>query len=119
MTWVILGDFNKIMTGAKKIGCRTCGESHMQEFHDALAYYDLHELDFIDPMFTWWDCVTKLRLICSVILGFPISLPVRVIMFHCYWILLSPLFLCIEKHRFSFESFWASHDSCEDVVRYS
>lgn len=49
------------MTGTKKIGWRTHSESHMQGFHNILAYYNLYELDFIDP-FTWCDCVTKFRL---------------------------------------------------------
>lgn len=62
LPWLVLGDCNEIVSSSEKVGGRSHSEHQMQDFRDALDYCGLYDQGFTGPMYTWWDCLTKIYL---------------------------------------------------------
>lgn len=127
LPWVLIGDFNEILTVAEKEAGRRRRECQMRGFQEVVAYADLIDLGYVGSKFTWSNRHTKIRLDRSLATTswsdiFPNS---RVIVLPPSILDHSPLLLqaCsgpivqVQKfHRFRFESFWLQHPECDQVV---
>ncbi|CAL1353160.1 unnamed protein product [Linum trigynum] len=53
MAWVVMGDFNQVVSGNEKRGKRLEDERDMQAFANALSDTELEDLGFVGYPFTW------------------------------------------------------------------
>lgn len=51
--WVIIGDFNEIISNQEKVGGRLQADRPMRDFRDALEYYELVDMSYRGRLFTW------------------------------------------------------------------
>lgn len=55
LPWMVFIDFNEVLKVSEKWGGRTRLESQMRAFRDCLLAYDLEDLGFSGPPFTWYN----------------------------------------------------------------
>lgn len=53
ISWLILGDFNEILHPSEKCGVRDRPERQMMDFRYMLSTYEVQDLGFMGPPFTW------------------------------------------------------------------
>jgi hypothetical protein len=58
LPWLCIGSFNEILEQKEKSGAATRQASQMERFRRALEDYELCDLGYIGPRFTWSNCRT-------------------------------------------------------------
>lgn len=53
LPWLIIGDFNKIVSESEKEGGSIRPRRHMKRFSDTINWCGLRDLGFVGPKFTW------------------------------------------------------------------
>ena len=53
MTWLLLEDFNKVLTGEDKFGGKSINLNRALDFKDCLDTCNLLDLGFFGPKYTW------------------------------------------------------------------
>lgn len=56
--WLVMGDFNEILSQADKKGGEVRNENHIEAFRISLEACNLHPLDYIGEHFTWFRTTT-------------------------------------------------------------
>ena len=52
-SWLCVGDFNEALDSSEVQGQHDCPLWQIQDFKDAMAYIELHDLGFVGHSFTW------------------------------------------------------------------
>ncbi|CAL1401386.1 unnamed protein product [Linum trigynum] len=68
LPWILIGDFNSILRPADRMGGAGYQEARVQQFRSCVNVFQLHEVGFVGPSFTWrrWNLSQRLdRALCN------------------------------------------------------
>jgi ribonuclease HI len=130
MPWVMLGDFNDILSCDEKWGGNRPSNSRMFEFKTCLNACNMIDLGFSGPKFTWSNCHDVSSLIMERLdralansdwrILFPeatVSHLTRTHSDHCPFLLtLCPAIPHVLPRPFRFENIWLSHSDFPNIV---
>uniref|UniRef100_A0A2N9H5A8 CCHC-type domain-containing protein n=1 Tax=Fagus sylvatica TaxID=28930 RepID=A0A2N9H5A8_FAGSY len=130
LPWVMLGDFNNILSCDEKWGGNRPSNSRMSEFKNCLNACNMIDLGFSGPKFTWSNCHDVSSLIMERLdraLANPdwrILFPEAIVTHltkthsdHCPFLLtLCPIIPHVLPRPFRFENIWLSHSDFLSIV---
>ncbi|XP_042950220.1 uncharacterized protein LOC122282326 [Carya illinoinensis] len=119
--WVLLGDFNEIMSNDENNGGRAKPDRQLKDFRDVIEECQVHDLGFIGNPFTWYNGREEGHMISEWNSLYPMVVVIHgVVAYYDHMPIILKLFEGVQsgprRKLFHFEAMWVEASGCKQVV---